>query len=316
MKVFSRTALLASALALPLFFAGERPAGACGGGFFTETEHTTVTVTDPLNRYVTGLEKEHFKIFEDKIEQPISHFMQQAAPISAGIIFDVSGSMKDKRQKVEAATLQLVKASNPQDQEFIVNFNDEAYLDCAFTSSIPKLEEGIARIDSRGGTAMRDAISMSIDYLKENAKLDKKIVFVVTDGDDNMSSITLEQLVQKAQQSEVLIYAIGLLNEEDRRLAKRAERAINTITAASGGAAYYPKELAEVGAIALRVAHEVRNQFTLAYTPANTALDGSYRQIRVTVDGPNRPTARTRTGYYASPEPRPRQVASKPAPTN
>jgi Ca-activated chloride channel homolog len=276
--------------------------------------HTTVA--DRNGRLVTDLPQKAFKIYENNVEQQLKMFRREDIPVSLGLVIDNSGSMKDKRQKVEAATLQLVKASNPQDQAFIVNFNDEAYLDCAFTNSIPKLEEGIARIDSRGGTAMRDAISMSIDYMKENGKLDKKIVFVVTDGDDNMSSITLEQLVQKAQQSEVLIYAIGLLNEEDRRLAKRAERAINTITEASGGAAYYPKELAEVGALALRVAHEVRNQFTLAYTPANAALDGSYRQIRVTVEGPNRPTARTRTGYYATPEPRPRQVASKPAPTN
>jgi VWFA-related protein len=276
--------------------------------------HTTVA--DKNGRLVTDLAQKAFKVYENNVEQQLKMFRREDIPVSLGLVIDNSGSMKDKRQKVEAAALQLVKASNPQDQAFIVNFNDEAYLDCAFTNSIPKLEEGIARIDSRGGTAMRDAISMSIDYLKENAKLDKKIVFVVTDGDDNMSSIALEQLVQKAQQSEVLIYAIGLLNEEDRRLAKRAERAINTITEASGGAAYYPKELAEVGAIALRVAHEVRNQFTLAYTPANTALDGSYRQIRVTVEGPNRPTARTRTGYYATPEPRPRQVASKPVSTN
>jgi VWFA-related protein len=276
--------------------------------------HTTVA--DKNGRLVTDLTQKAFKVYENNVEQQLKMFRREDIPVSLGLVIDNSGSMKDKRQKVEAAALQLVKASNPQDQAFIVNFNDEAYLDCAFTSSIPKLEEGIARIDSRGGTAMRDAISMSIDYLKENAKLDKKIVFVVTDGDDNMSSIALEQLVQKAQQSEVLIYAIGLLNEEDRRLAKRAERAINTITEASGGAAYYPKELAEVGEIALRVAHEVRNQFTLAYTPANTALDGSYRQIRVTVEGPNRPTARTRTGYYATSEPRPRQVASKPVSTN
>ena len=256
---------------------------------------------DRNGRLVTDLPQKAFKVYENNVEQQLKVFRREDIPVSLGLVIDNSGSMKDRRQKVEAAALQLVKGSNPQDQTFIVNFNDESYLDCGFTSSIAKLEEGLARLDSRGGTAVRDAISMSIDYMKENAKLDKKIIFVVTDGDDNMSSITFEQLVQKAQQSEVLIYAIGLLNEEDRGIARRAQRAINTITEASGGAAYYPKELAEVGAIALRVAHEVRNQFTLAYTPSNQALDGSYRQIRVTVEGPNRPTARTRTGYYASP---------------
>jgi von Willebrand factor type A domain. len=293
----------------------------CGQGdpvFRADSNYVVLhtTVADKSGKLVTDLTQKAFKVYENNVEQQLKVFRREDVPVSLGLVIDNSGSMKDKRQKVEAAAIQLVKASNPQDQAFIVNFNDEAWLDCAFTSSIPKLEEGLARIDSRGGTAMRDAIAMSIDYMKDNAKLDKKIVFVVTDGDDNMSSIALEQLVQKAQQSEVLIYAIGLLNEENRRDAKRAERAIDTITEASGGAAYYPKELAEVGELALRVAHEVRNQFTLAYTPANQALDGSFRQIRVTVQGPNRPTARTRTGYYATPEPRPRQVASKPAPTN
>jgi Ca-activated chloride channel homolog len=293
----------------------------CGQGdpvFRSDTNYVVLhtTVADKSGKLVTDLQQKAFKVYENNVEQQLKVFRREDVPVSLGLVIDNSGSMKLRRQKVEAAVLQLVKASNPQDQTFIVNFNDEAYLDCAFTNSVAKLEEGIARIDSRGGTAVRDAIGMSIDYMKDHAKLDKKIVFVVSDGDDNMSSTTLEQLVRKAQESEVLIYAIGLLDEEDRRAAKRAERAIIAITEASGGAAYFPRELAEVGELALRVAHEVRNQFTLAYTPANQALDGSYRQIRVTVQGPNRPTARTRTGYYATPEPRPRQVASKPASTN
>jgi Ca-activated chloride channel family protein len=227
-------------------------------------------------------------------------------------VIDNSGSMKPRREQVEAAALNLVKASNPEDQVFIVNFNDEAYLDAPFTHNMEKLEEGVARIDSRGGTAMRDAISMSIDYMKEEGKLDKKVILTVTDGDDNASSVTLEELVRKAQQSEVLIYTIGLLNEEDRGAARRAERALKTISEASGGLAYFPKELTDVNQLALDVAHEIRNQYILAYTPSNTAMDGSYRQIRVTVDGPNRPVARTRTGYYATPEPRARTAAAQP----
>lgn len=214
---------------------------------------------------------------------------------------------------MEAAALQLVKASNPQDQVFIVNFNDEAFLDCPFTNSVAKLEEGLARLDARGGTAMRDAISMSIDYMKEEGKLDKKVILVVTDGDDNMSSITLERLVERAQQAEVLVYAIGLLNEEDRRNAKRAKKALDAITTSSGGLPYYPEQVAEVDQIGLQVAHEIRNQYTIAYTPANESLDGSYRQIRVAVDGPNKPVARTRTGYYATPDLGKQPPASKPA---
>jgi VWFA-related protein len=203
---------------------------------------------------------------------------------------------------VESAALQLVKASNPQDQVFVVNFNDEAFLDAPFTNDIKKLEEGLSQIDSRGGTAMRDALSMSIEYMKDEAKIDKKVLVVVTDGNDNTSVISVEKLVQKAQQSEVLVYTIGLLSEEEKREAKRAKRALEALSEASGGLAYYPKELVEVEKISLQVAHEIRNQYILAYSPAKQELDGSYRQIKVTVEAPNKPVVRTRTGYYASAE--------------
>jgi Ca-activated chloride channel homolog len=224
-------------------------------------------------------------------------------PVSLGIIVDNSGSMRDKRVKVETASADLVRASNPQDEVFVVNFNDDAYLDVPFTSDIKKLEQGLARIDSRGGTAMRDAITMSIDYLKESGKKQKKVLLVVTDGNDTASTGTLEKLVAKAQKAEILIYAIGLLNEEERREAKKAKRALDELTGASGGVSYYPKDVAEVDKIALQVAHEVRNQYTIAYAPTIEALDGSFRAIKVTVNGAGRTAlVRTRTGYYATPE--------------
>ncbi len=269
--------------------------------------HTSVV--DRNGKLVTNLPEKAFKVFENGVEQQIRLFRREDIPVSMGLVIDNSGSMQPKRQKVETAALQLVKASNPQDQVFIVNFNDEAYLDCPFTNDMAKLQEGVARIDSRGGTAMRDAISMSIDYMKDQGKLDKKVLLVVTDGNDNMSTISLEQLVQKAQQSEVLIYAIALLNEEDKGEARKAKRAVDAITTASGGLPYYPDALADVGEITLQVAHEIRNQYTIAYTPSNAALDGSFRQIRVTVEGPNRPVARTRTGYYATPDSKVKQQA-------
>jgi VWFA-related protein len=274
--------------------------------------HTTVV--DRNGKLLTDLPQKAFKVYENNVEQDVRLFRHEDVPISVGLVIDNSASMREKRKKVEAAALQLVKASNPQDEVFIININDSAYLDCPFTNSIPKLQEGLARIDSRGTTAMRDAIGMSINYMKNNAKLDKKILLVVSDGDDNLSELTLEQVIRQAQQAEVLIYAIGLLTEEDRSSARQAKKALDTITEASGGAPYYPQELAEVDQIALRVAHEVRNQFTIGYSPSQQALDGSFRQIRVAVDGPNRPVARTRTGYVASPEPRAKPpAASVPA---
>ncbi len=261
------------------------------------------TVIDKNGRLVTNLSRGAFKVFENNVEQELKIFRREDVPVSLAIVIDNSGSMRDKRQKVEASSLALVKASNPQDEVMIVNFNDEAYEDVPFTGDIKRMEEGLTRIDSRGGTAMRDAISMTIDRVKERGKKDKKILLVITDGNDNTSAITLEKLIQKAQESEIVHYAIGLLSEEERREARRAKRALDALTTATGGLSYYPKEVTEVEKLALDVAHEIRNQYILAYTPHIQVLDGSFRSIRVAVNGPNRPVARTRTGYYATPEP-------------
>jgi Ca-activated chloride channel family protein len=260
------------------------------------------SVVDRNGHLVTNLPQSAFHVFENGIEQRLKVFRREDVPVSMGLLIDSSGSMRDKRAKVQAAALQLVKASNPNDEVFVVNFNDEAYLDTPFTNDLKKMEEGLSRIDSRGGTAMRDAISMSIDYTKEKAKKDKKVLVVVTDGNDNTSTITLEKLVQKCQQSEVLVYCIGLLSEEDRREAKKAKRALDAITEATGGAPFYPKDVSEVERISLQVAHDIRNQYTLAYSPSEQALDGTFRRINVTVNGPNHPVVRTRTGYYATPD--------------
>ncbi len=207
--------------------------------------------------------------------------------------------MRDKRQAVESAALALVRDSNPQDEVFIVNFNDEAYLDADFTSDIKEMEQGLTKIDSRGGTAMRDAIRMSIDHLKEKAKRDKKVILVVTDGNDNASAVSLEALVRQAQQDDVLIYAIGLLSEEEKKEAKKAKRALDLLVESTGGQVFYPKDVSEVEKIAHEVAHDIRNQYTIAYTPTNQALDGSFRQVKVVAKGAGNPIARTRLGYYA-----------------
>lgn len=260
------------------------------------------TVVDRKGNLVTDLPQKAFRVFEDGVEQPLKVFKREDAPVSMGIIVDNSGSMRDKRKKVEDAAMALVSASNPQDEVFVVNFSDESYLDVDFTNNMKKLEEGVARIDSRGGTAMRDAIDISMDHLKKKAKRDKKVLVVVTDGNDNASQITLEKLIQKAQQREVLIYTIGLLEEEERRDAKKARHALNAITTATGAQAFYPDKLADVGKFTLAVAHDIRNQYTLAYSPLKQEMDGSYRQIKVLVNASNKPTVRTRTGYYATEE--------------
>src|SRR6516162_8789300 len=193
--------------------------------------HTTVM--DRSGHLVTNLNRDAFTVFENGVQQEIKNVKREDVPVSMGLIIDNSGSMRDKRAKVEAASLAHVKDSNPGDEVFVVNFNDEAFLDLPhgkdFTSDIKEMEEALTRIDSRGGTAMRDAIRMSIDHVKEKAHKDKKVLVVVTDGNDNSSVISLENLVKAAQQSEVLLYGVGLLSDEERREAKRAERALTDL---------------------------------------------------------------------------------------
>jgi Ca-activated chloride channel homolog len=260
-----------------------------------------VTVTDKSGRLVTDLPQSAFQVFENGVQQTIRLFKREDVPVSMGLIIDNSGSMREKRQAVETAALAMVKDSNPQDEVFIVNFNDEAYLDADFTNDTKVLEQGLTKIDSRGGTAMRDAIRLSIDHLKEKAKRDKKVVFVVTDGNDNASKMSLDALVRMAQQNDVLVYAIGLLAEEEKREAGKAKRALGVLVENTGGQVFYPRDVMEVDRIAHEVARDIRNQYTIAYTPSNAALDGTYRQIKLALKAPGNPVARTRSGYYASP---------------
>jgi len=276
--------------------------------FRTDTREVVchTTVIDKSGHLATNLPQSAFTVYENGVVQPIRVFKREDVPVSLGLIIDNSGSMRDKRTRVESAALTLVKDSNPEDEVFIVNFNDEAFLDNphgkSFTNDIKEMEEALTRIDSRGGTAMRDAIRMSIDHLKEKAHKDKKVLVVVTDGNDNASGVTLENLVKAAQQSEVLIYGVGLLGEEERREAQRAQRALKSLASATGGEVYFPKDASEVEKIAHQVARDIRNQYTIAYSPTNTAMDGTFRQIKITVKAPGNPTVRSRSGYYATPD--------------
>jgi VWFA-related protein len=196
----------------------------------------------------------------------------------------------------------MVKESNPRDEVMVVNYNDEAYEDVPLTSDIKKMEEGLQRIDARGGTAMYDAVAMTIDRLKQKGKREKKVIMLITDGNDNASLTKLEQLLRKVSNEEIVIHCIGILEEEERTAARKAKRAVESMSTATGGLFFFPKDLAEVERISLEVAHDIRNQYVLAYSPTNQTLDGSFRTIKVTANGPNKPTVRTRTGYYASAE--------------
>jgi VWFA-related protein len=266
------------------------------------------TVVDKSGHFVTNLPQNAFSVFEDGARQQILVFKREDLPVSLGLIIDNSGSMRLKRASVEAAALALVKDSNPEDEVFIVNFNDIAYLDNpggkAFTSDIDEMKQALTRIDSRGGTAMRDAVQMSLDHLQANAHKEKKVLVMVTDGVENSSTISrsLEELVRNARQSGVVIYCVGLLTEEEKRDAGAARKQLNALAEATGGETFYPKDVSEVDRIAHQVARDIRSQYAIEYSPSNGNMDGTFRRIKVTVRAPGSPTPRTRTGYFASPD--------------
>ena len=261
------------------------------------------TVVDDKQHIVTNLDKADFSVFEDGRPQVISSFRHEDIPVAMGIVVDNSGSMREKRQKVNAAALNLVRASNPNDEVFIVNFNDEYYLDQDFTSNINKLKEGLEKIEARGGTALYDAVVASADHLKKDAKLEKKVILVVTDGEDNESSESLEQAVRRLQsENGPTVYAIGILEKEEH--PKHAKRALQIMSERTGGIAFFPETLDEVDAISRAVAHDIRTQYTIGYKPTTPKDQGGYRQVKVDARarGKGKLTVRTKSGYYAGPE--------------
>jgi Ca-activated chloride channel homolog len=260
------------------------------------------TVVDKSGHLVLNLPQSAFTVYENGVQQEVTMFRREDVPVSLGLVIDNSASMHDKREKVASAALALVKASNPQDEVFILNFNEETSIEADYTNDISKLADALKTINSRGGTAMRDALRMGIEHLRHGAKKEKKILLVVTDGEDNASVETLDHVIQSAQQNGVIIYSIGILSDDEPHEVERAKRALDALTFATGGQVWYPQELSEVDGIAHEVAHEIRNQYILGYTPTNLAQDGTFRRIRVAVSAPGDPTVRTRTGYYASVE--------------
>ena len=275
--------------------------------------HTSVF--DDRGKFVDGLTQDNFRVYEDKVEQKLSIFKREDVPVSMGLVIDNSGSMRDKRPRVNEAALTLVQSSNPQDEAFVVNFNDDFYLDLDkdFTNSIPELKEALERIDARGSTALYDAVIGSLDHLKKGSK-EKKVLLIVTDGEDNTSRSTLEKCVREIQKTDTVVYAIGLLSQESKKGAKSAKRALTAIAQASGGVAYFPENVEDVHAICEQVAHDIRHQYTLAYYPSNAARDGTFRSVHVDVIPPRghgKLTARTRNGYYAPGGPNPATASGK-----
>lgn len=261
--------------------------------------HATVTSAD--GTLLTNLPQSAFRVFENDVPQEIKVFRREDAPVSLGLIVDQSASMEDKHARVAAALLSLVRASNPGDEEFVIDFNEVPKLALDLTQDEHKLEATLRDIKAAGQTALRDAVAMGIDHLSRKAKNDRKVLVVVTDGEDNSSVESLERLKRLADQSGVLIYAIGLLNDASEREAIRAKKDLDMMTFETGGEVFYPKVLAEVDGIATHVARDLRNQYTIAYSPANQQQDGTFRRIKLEVTSPPGVIVRTRSGYYATP---------------
>jgi Ca-activated chloride channel homolog len=261
------------------------------------------TVLDDHDKLVMNLTKPDFKVSEDGVPQTIISFQHEDIPVSMGILVDNSGSMRDKRLAVNSAALDLVKASNKDDEAFIVNFSDEAYIDQDFTSDIGKLREGLGHIDSKGGTALYDAVVASADQLAKGAKRPKQVLLVITDGEDNASVMSLEQTIQRIQALQgPVVYSIGLLfkDEGGGREAHRARRALQLLSSETGGVAYFPKTIASVDEIAAEVARDIRSQYTIGYHSTKPFTEGGYRLVKVEAhaSGYGKLVVRTKSGYY------------------
>jgi len=257
------------------------------------------------NRLVQDLKKENFTVFEDGVKQNVISFQHTDLPVSIALVVDNSGSMSKKRPAVNQSTLDLIQASNPQDEAFVVNFSDEAFIDQEFTSDVKKLRDGLAHIESRGGTALYDAVVASADKLANDGKRPKQVLVLITDGEDNASTLNLEQTIRRVQQlSGPVIYAVGLLfgDEMSHSEVRHARRALEMLSAETGGIAYFPKSIEQVDQIAAEVARDIRSQYTLGYHSNKTSTDTSFRRVQVVAeDKGNKLNVRTRTGYFPVP---------------
>jgi Ca-activated chloride channel homolog len=259
-----------------------------------------VSVFDPSGQIIKGLTQSAFTIFENNVKQQISVFRQEDVPVSLGLVIDNSASMEKKKDRVASSALAMVKASNPADEVFIINFNEEADIVQDFTNNPAVLEKSLHKLGAKGETAMRDAALLGIEHLRAKAKRDKKVLVIITDGEDNSSFATQQKVIEAAHLTNTIVYAIGLLGEEKPESAARAKSQLEALTTATGGRAWFIADVSAIAGITPEIAHEIRNQYVLGYTSSDPNKDGSFRTVRVEVNVPGA-TVRTRSGYYARP---------------
>jgi Ca-activated chloride channel homolog len=265
------------------------------------------TVKDRRGSLVSGLSKDDFHVYEDGVLQQIKYFSHEDIPVAVGLVVDNSGSMGPKRPEVIAAALAFARSSNPEDQMFVIDFNEHVSFglpdNMPFTDKAGDLEIALSRIAADGMTALYDALAAGLEHLKKGSR-DKRVLIVVSDGADNASKSKLSQIMTMAGQSDAIIYAVGIFDEND---PDRNPGVLKQLARATGGEAFFPKSLPDVAPICQQIARDIRNQYTIAYEPTNRKQDGSYRVIQVKAVGPGRGrlTVRARAGYYVPLKPQP-----------
>ncbi len=271
----------------------------------TELVQIPVTVTDPMNRFVTGLEKEHFRIFEDKVEQKIADFSAEDAPISVGLVFDTSGSMGPKLQKSRQAVAQFFKTANPEDEFFLIEFNERPQVMVPFTRSTEEIQNQLTFTQSKGRTALLDAVYLAMNQMKK-AHNARKAILIISDGGDNSSRYTESEIKNAVREADVQIYAIGIFEPLGSR-GRTAEELggpglLSEIAQQTGGRHFPVENLNELPDIAAKIGIELRNQYVLYYNPKNQDRDGKYRHVAVKLAQPRGlPPLKAfyRLGYYA-----------------
>jgi VWFA-related protein len=247
----------------------------------------------------TGLSQQHFQVYENGVPQQIKLFKHEDVPVTAGLAVDHSGSMRPKLAEVSVAARTFVEASNPNDRMFVVNFNEHVELglppSIRFSSDPAVLARAISQAPATGMTALYDAIFKVLQLLQEGGR-DKKVALVISDGGDNASKHKLVETLKLAEQSSAIIYCVGIFDENDE---DRSPRVLRKLAESTGGLAFFPTELGQVSAICGRIARDIRDQYTIGYSPATPAKPGDYRTIRVTASAPHEDKliVRTRTGY-------------------
>ena len=260
-----------------------------------------VTVTDRKGNFVSGLEQNDFQVYEDGHPQPISFFNHTDIPVTVGLVVDCSGSMLPNRGEVVQAAKDFLTSSNPQDQVFVVNFNEKISLglppDVPFTNNVAQLEKAVLNGPRTGLTALYDAIALGLKHLAFGTA-NRKALVIISDGGDNASIEKFHQVENLAQHNNAIIYAIGILSDIESDVNPGVLRKVAKST---GGEAYSPSSAQELPAISQQIAHDLREMYTIAYVPTNKAHDGTYRKIRVLAHAPghNGLVIRTRTGYFA-----------------